>query len=353
MKILYVVTGLGLGGAEKVVVSLADQMINRGHEVAIVYLRGKAFVKPSSEQVNLIGLDLNKLTDLFSANKKYKDILINFKPDVVHAHMIHANVFARINRVRSQGSKLICSAHNSNEGGKFRMLAYRLTNFLSDINTNVSVEATKALISKGAFTKDNISTVYNGIDLKVYQKENDFYSDDEIKFLSVGRLSDQKDYPNLLNAIYLLKSKLGSNIKFYIAGDGELHREIENLITELSIQEFVVLLGKRQDIPKLLNEANFFILPSKHEGLPTVVLEAMACQTYVIATNCGGCAEIMGNTGKLIPIMNSVALSNAIEEVLALPLSSIQDNNYNARKIVESKFSLNVAVEKWLELYEE
>lgn len=351
MKILYLITGLGLGGAEKVVVTLADEMILYGHEVKIVYLKGDIVVKPDSKQIDLIGLNFEKIGCFFSALREFKKLISEFQPDVVHAHMVHANIFARLSRVGSNNiKKLICTAHNSNEGGALRMLAYRFTNFLSDINTNVSKEASESLIAKGAFSKKNLLTVYNGIDLNKFKNENKRYGN-KIKFLSVGRFNEQKDYPNLLQAIALLKNKLDTNVKFYIAGDGELREVIENLVQELGIQNFVELLGKRNDIPELLNNANFFILPSKHEGLPTVVIEAMACQTYVIATDCGGSAEIMGATGKLIPIQNSVALADAIFEVLALTDSSIQDNNVIARKRVEDNFSLQASVNRWLELY--
>lgn len=351
MKILYLITGLGLGGAEKVVVTLADKMILSGHQVKIVYLKGDIIVKPDSKQIDLIGLNFEKIGDFFTASKKLKKVISEFQPEVVHAHMVHANIFVRLSRLGSNNiKKLICTAHNSNEGGRLRMLAYRFTNFLSDINTNVSNEASESLIAKGAFSKKNLLTVYNGIDLNKFKSKKKNLNN-KIKFLSVGRFNEQKDYPNLLQAIALLKNKIDINVKFYIAGDGELRGVIEDLIQELGIQDFVELLGKRTDIPDLLNDANFFILSSKNEGLPTVVIEAMACQTYVIATDCGGSAEIMGETGKLIPIQNSIALANAICEVLALTDSSIQDNNLIARKRVEDNFSLQTSVNKWLELY--
>lgn len=351
MKILYLITGLGLGGAEKVVVTLADQMILLGHQVKIVYLKGNIIVEPDSKQIDLIGLNFEKVWDFFAASKKLKKVISDFQPDVVHAHMVHANIFARLNRLGSNNiKKLICTAHSSNEGGHIRMLAYRYTNFLSDINTNVSNEASESLIAKGAFSEGNLLTVYNGIDLNKFKSKKKNLNN-KIKFLSVGRFNEQKDYPNLLQAIALLKNKIDINVKFYITGDGELRGGIEDLIQELGIQDFVELLGKRTDIPDLLNDANFFILSSKNEGLPTVVIEAMACQTYVIATDCGGSAEIMGATGKLIPIQNSVALADAIFEVLALTDSSIRDNNVIARKRVEDNFSLQASVNRWLELY--
>lgn len=352
MNILYVITGLGLGGAERVVVDLADKMFLLGHTVKIVYLKGDIVVSPKNNSIELIGLEFETLNSVFKSSKKYKDLIRSFKPDVIHAHMIHANIFARLNRLGCNIPKLICTAHNSNEGGKLRMLAYKYTNFLSDINTNVSNEASESLIKKGAFTKKNLITVYNGVDLTKFNKIEMLDNKDSIKFISVGRFNEQKDYPNLLNAIASIKKYLNTNVKFLIAGDGELRSEIEILIQSLELQEYVLLLGKRSDIPELLNQSKFLILSSKHEGLPTVVIEAMACHTFVISTDCGGSAEIMGDTGKLVPINDSASLGQAIVDVLNLEKIEIKKNNDRARKRIENEFSLESSIQAWLKLYE-
>lgn len=351
MNILYVITGLGLGGAEKVVCDLADQMILKGHDVKIVYLTGSVLVKPISSRVELLPLHLNAASNVFSASRNYKKIISDFSPDVIHSHMIHANIFARLNHLSFKYIRLICTAHNSNEGGRMRMLAYKLTNFLSNLNTNVSQEASKSLISKGAFNKNNLITVYNGIDLNKFNFFNKDKNSNELIFLSVGRFNKQKDYPNLFKAISSLKNKINKEVKFYIAGDGELRPQLEQLIVDLGIANNVVLLGKRSDIPSLLNKADYFILSSRHEGLPTVVIEAMACGTFVIATDCGGSAEIMGDTGILVPPQNSEALAQALNQAVNKTALEIQENNLKARQRVEELFSLEKSVENWLKIY--
>ncbi|MCU4438648.1 glycosyltransferase [Acinetobacter lwoffii] len=352
MKILYIVTGLGLGGAEKVVCDLADQISTLGHEVKIAYLTGEVLVRPKDINVDILPLSLNSLYGLYSASKKYKKLIQDFQPDVVHAHMIHANIFARINRIGCAIPKLICTAHNSNEGGKLRMMAYRLTNFLSDFNTNVSQEATESLISKGAFNKNNLTTVYNGIDLSKFKLSKIDKKNDEMMILSVGRFNEQKDYPNLFKAIKILKdNNLIENVKFYVAGDGALRPYLEKTIEDLGINNNIVLLGKRSDIPELLNQADFFVLSSRHEGLPTVVIEAMACETFVVATDCGGSAEILGETGILVPPQNSEALAEALKEAVNKTALEIQENNLKARQRVEELFSLEKSVENWLKIY--
>ncbi|MCU4311793.1 glycosyltransferase [Acinetobacter variabilis] len=354
MKVLYIVTGLGLGGAEKVVVNLADQVFLEGYQVKIAYLTGEVLVRPKNKKIEIISLGLDKGINFLKASQLYRQLIKSYQPDVVHAHMVHANIFARINRIGCTIPKLICTAHNSNEGGKIRMLAYRLTNFLSDFNTNVSDDASKSLIAKGAFNKSNLITVYNGIDLQKFNKKDSIckLNNNVINFICVGRFNEQKDYPNLFRAIVLLKDKVPNlKFKFSIVGDGELRSELEELIKGLHISNCVELLGKRSDIPDLLNAADFFVLPSKHEGLPTVVIEAMACGTFVIATDCGGSAEIMGDTGILVPPQNSEALAEALKEAVNKTPLEIQENNLKARQRVEELFSLEKSVENWLKIY--
>lgn len=353
MKILYVITGLGLGGAEKVVADLADQMTLLGHNVKIAYLTGDAQVLPASSDIEIIALHLNSAKHFLLASKKYQKLVKSFRPDVVHAHMVHANIFARLNRALCPVPKIICTAHSSNEGGKARMLAYRLTNRLSDINTNVSQEATQAMISRGAFTKKTVVTVYNGINLNNFNNnpKSIRLEQNTLNFITVGRFTDAKDYPNLINAFAILK-KNNRAINLTIVGDGELRDQIESLIKELELEEYVTLLGRRSDIPQLLSQADIFVLASKFEGFGLVVAEAMACECYVVATDSGGVAEVMGNTGKLVPIQNSQALADALENTIALSSKERMQNNRKARARVEQLFSLETSVQKWLALYE-
>lgn len=354
MKILYVITGLGLGGAEKVLVDLADQMNALGHNVKIAYLTGEVLVKPKCTDIEIIALRLNSVKHFLLASRRYQQLIKRFKPNVIHAHMVHANIFSRLNRTVCSTPKLICTAHSSNEGGKVRMLAYRLTNRLSDINTNVSQEATQAMLNKGAFTKSNVVTVYNGINLNKFKNDPKSIRREQntLNLIAVGRFTDAKDYPNLINAFAELKKNVMTDIKLTIVGDGELRSQIEAMIKQLDLDNDIVLLGRRSDIPELLSQADIFVLASKHEGLPTVVIEAMACECYVVATDCGGSAEIVGDTGQLVPIQDSKALATALQAAINLSNEDKKNNNNKARARVEHLFSLQTSVQKWLELYE-
>ncbi|KAF1022966.1 MAG: N-acetyl-alpha-D-glucosaminyl L-malate synthase [Acinetobacter bereziniae] len=355
MNILYLITGLGGGGAEKVVTDLANQMSLRGHNVKIAYLKGEVVVRPENKSIELICLGLESLIDTKIAYLHYKKIILEFSPDVVHAHMVHANIFARIARKFYSVPKLICTAHNSNEGGKLRMLFYRYTNYLSDLNTNVSKEATEKFIKLKAFTQSAI-TIYNGIDLNKFNRNNnlsksDFIKNDEKLLLAVGRFNLQKDYPNLLTAIRKLKKANQLKFKLIIAGDGELKTLIERSIVELDLVEDVILLGRREDIPDLMSIADVFVLSSAWEGFGLVVAEAMACETFVVATDCGGVKEVMGGFGQLVPIKNSDILAEKLQYALNLSAREQLTNNKSALKYVQNNFDLQQIIDQWLNIY--
>lgn len=351
MKILYVVTGLSLGGAEKVVADLADHMTGRGHEVKIAYLKGSVSVKPDSERVELIYLGLESGKNFFSASCQYRQLIKQYQPDIVHAHMVHANIFARLNRISCAVPRLICTAHNSNEGGKIRMLAYKYTNYLSDFNSNVSKEAVHTFITKGSFTEKNIQAIYNGIDLNKFKCQEVKKVSSVITLLAVGRFNEQKDYPNLLKAIALVV-KEHPNIHLNIAGDGDLRSDIENLITQLKLSEYITLLGRRNDIPVLMQQADIFVLASKYEGFGLVVAEAMACGTFVVATDCGGVKEVMGETGILVSPQDPSALANAILSAIDMSEIDIVNNKELALQHVQNNFDLNKIIDQWESIYE-
>lgn len=363
MNILYVITGLGGGGAEKVVTDLADQMVQLGHTVKIAYLKGDVIVRPQRSEIELIYLGLENLINIRSSFYAYKKLISDFRPDVIHAHMVHANIFARIARKFLPIPRLICSAHSNNEGGRLRMLAYKFTHSFADITTNVSKNASTNFELLGAVPFGQITTVYNGINLTKFKKKlinNQLrhelgICDDIPLFLAVGRFHEAKDYPNLLDAFERFKKTeifKKKQPKLLIAGDGDGRIQIEQMIINFKLESDVILLGRRNDVSVLLNMADFFVLSSKYEGLPTVVMEAMACETYVIATDCGGSGEIMGDTGRLVPKQNANVLADAMENTLKLNIDEVNRNNLEARMRVEDLFSLDKAVQNWLKIYE-
>tara|TARA_R100001369_G_scaffold29049_1_gene52147 strand:- start:5861 stop:6949 length:1089 start_codon:yes stop_codon:yes gene_type:complete len=362
MKVLYIITGLAQGGAERVVCDLADKMYEKGHQVKIVYLVGDVQTYPVNKEIELINANLTNMLSLPKVYLFLSKIIKDYRPDVVHSHMVHANLLARLVRLIAPMSKLISTAHSSNEGGTVRMLFYRITHSLANVTTNVSREATLAFESKHAVPNDGMRTLYNGINLDKFKYcpharvklNKELYLNEGCKvILAVGRFSEAKNYPNLLKAIEVLKREVNYSFKLIIAGDGELRPLLESIIKEKGLEHDVILLGRRHDIFELMSAADLFVLPSKYEGFGLVVAEAMACECLVVATDCGGVAEVLNNSDFLVPPSNTVALKNKMKYALELQgkeKSTVINKNL---KHVRENFSLEDIIEKWTILYHE
>ena len=357
MKILYIITGLGQGGAERVVCDLADSMSIKGHIVKIEYLTGDVSTKPKSDTIELIPINLTGIKTLPLAYFRIFRIIKSYRPDVVHTHMVHANILTRMVKLITPINKLVSTAHNSNEGGLLRMLGYRITHKLSDVTTNVSNTAVRSFEEKHAVPLNSMKVIYNGVNFDNFSynstaknrilKELELESSVKL-ILAVGRFSLQKNYYNLIEAINILKNNYYLPFKLIIAGDGELRSEIENQILKLDLEENVILLGRRSDIPDLMSAADVFVLSSDYEGLPTVLIEALGCQCQIVSTNVSGVNEIVGNFGEIVPTNKPESLANAIAKSLTK-----KNKNIEGRNFAKEKFDLELISEQWLYIYHE
>lgn len=360
MKIALVTTGLGMGGAENQVVALADRYAAEGHVVMLVAMTGEATVMPRHHGVRLETLRMERnLPGLTRGYLHARRLLKAFAPDVVHSHMVHANLFARALRASLPMRRLICSAHNTNEGGAARMLAYRLTERLADLTTNVSDEAVRAFLEHGAARQGRIVTMHNGIDAERFHfREEDRQrlrrefevSDDTHVLLAVGRFSPQKDYRNLFEAFVRL-CKRRNDCVLWIAGTGDEQQGFQADAARLGIDEHVRFLGLRRDVPALMSAADLFVLSSAWEGLPLVVGEAMACQRVVVATDAGGVREWLGDCGYVVPVRDSLALADALGAALEAGAGERQRRGMAGRERVMTRYALSTVVQKWLQLY--
>ncbi|UNH38218.1 glycosyltransferase [Moellerella wisconsensis] len=358
MKILFIITGLGMGGAEKIVSNLADLYNNKNHSITIISLKDPILVKPESENINIINLHVKGTFEFIKSIFTLKSIIKKLKPDVVHSHMFHAIIASRICRLLVRIPKLICSAHNTVDGSIFRSFIYRITDFLSDMTTNVSPDAVNSFIKSHAVPKNKITCIYNGIDIKRFKKTiteksiNEFIDlQGKNIFLSVGSLTKQKDYPNLFKALSLYQQENGSNFKLLIVGDGPLKQSLINLSNQLGLQNNILFLGLRHDIPELMSICNLFILPSAWEGFGLVVAEAMACESLVIGTDCGGVKDVINQYGIIIPPKDHNALKLAISHAVNLAPIEKETIQKNARRYIINNYSIEKMANSYLTLY--
>ncbi|WP_240350674.1 glycosyltransferase [Pseudomonas viridiflava] len=359
LKVLYVITSLGVGGAERQVMDIARHM-TLSHEVCICFLTGDQALSADGLSIRVVGLGMRKgVRGFINGYSKLRSLVCEFKPDVVHSHMVHANILSRLLRLAVRFPVLVCSAHNTYEGGWLRMLAYRLTNGLADLTTNVSHEAVEAFEVKGAVRKGEMRVVPNGIDTDLFRpdpeariqiRQANSIADSDTVILAVGRLVEAKDYPTLLRAYAQLKND-GATARLWVVGEGSEQHSLEKLTNMLGLHDDVLFMGVRHDVASLYNAADIYVLSSAWEGFGLVVAEAMATERVVVATDCGGIKEVVGSNGFLVQPGSPILLAQVIHKALELSDADKADLGARARARIKERFSLSSTVLMWQGIY--
>ncbi len=362
--LIFLTTGLACGGAETQLVRLVTRLKARGWEVRVISLMPpKAYV----EELEAAGIPVASL----GIRRRVPDprpiirlvrLIEAWQPQVVHSHMVHANLLARLVRPLVSVPVLISSARNVNEGGRLRELIYRLTDPLCDLTTQVSQAGLERYVRVGAVSRHKIRYVPNGVDTarfqpdaeacRVLRKELDVGGCSV--WVAVGRFDPQKDYPNMLRAFARVAQESPEAV-LLIAGDGPLRAATEELAEDLSIANRVRFLGIRRDIPRLMNAADAYVMSSAWEGMPNVLLEASATGLPIIATDVGGNSEVVidGKTGFLVPPKQPELLARTMLRVMDLPQEERLRMGKAGRRHVEANYSLDRIVDQWEALYRE
>ncbi len=370
MRIVYLLSSLGVGGAEKQALAVADRTVKRGHKVAIVVMMPR-LVEEWPTAVPVLHLGICKAPwSVLAGFRRARAFLREFRPDLVHSHSFHANIFARLLRLASPHFVALSTVHNVYEGGWWRMLAYRLTDFLSWRTVAVSESAAERFIRLGAVPPPKCSVILNGIDLnesnagglapcaerrkKTRLAMGISSADSYFIWLAVGRLARAKDYPNLLRAFARVCAEQ-PDARLWVAGGarGGEKTALEALAAELEIDGLVRWLGLRRDMPALLDAADAFVSASAWEGMPLAVGEAMAMEKPVVATDVGGVRELVGDAGLVVRAKDSVALGQAMILTMKQSREALAACGRGARDRIADRFSIDATAASWLALYEQ
>ncbi|WP_263360106.1 glycosyltransferase [Acidicapsa ligni] len=355
MRIAYVLTTLGIGGAEKQVISLAERMAAKGHIVTLILLKHSS-AEEWPVKLPVMRLNMQKTPrSILNGLRFAAQFLAIFRPDVLHSHTFPANIFSRLLRWRGVTAATVNTIHNIYEGGWHRMLLYRMTDRFADVVTAVSLAAKARFIRTHAVAAKKMFLVTNGIDTAAFVPERSSRDNmrkqrhvvDAFVWLAIGRLVPAKDYPNLLRAFTIVRLQ-HSNAVLWIAGEGD-QAGIESGPETMHEVHF---LGLRRDIPTLLDAADGFVLSSAWEGMPLVMGEAMAMQKPIVATDVGGVRELLGETGEVVAAKNSQALAGAMLNTMAQSNRERREMGTRARERVSSLFSMDAKAEEWQSLYE-
>lgn len=362
-RVAFVITGLGVGGAERQVIDLTRALTSSGVGVLIVTL-----IDPSEWGVASIGetaviapLGMSRGWPDPRAIARLRHILDAWKPDIVHAHMIHANILARLALGRSSWP-LVNTVHNVREGGRVLEFVQTCTRRIPDWTTLVSDAALQRQSQAGFIDDARSSVIYNGISLSRLSADPEpqttmFDSGGPTRsrftWAAIGRLEPQKDYPHLLRSAADLRAA-GYEFQVRIAGSGYLQSSLERQIKRLDLGSTIRLVGHVPDVGRMLRASDGAVNSSVVEGLPLSLIEAGAHAVPVVATDVGGTSEVVKAdiTGILVAKEKPNGLATGMAAIMDLPIEHRRQMGTAGAEHVRATFDLNHIVNKWLELYE-
>lgn len=360
-RIAFFLPNLAGGGAERVALNLLKGMVKRGLQLDLVLASAYGpYLEDLPKEVRVVDLGMKHTRHAVLPLARY---LRHKRPAVLLSHLSRANVAATLARMVARvGTPLILVEHNTPSVEKqhspfpVKVLG-RLKKWLYPHATMliaVSNGAAGDLEADLGLAPGSVRTVYNPVvddnlaAMAAAPADHPWFSDASVPvFISVGRLCRQKDQATLLKAFARLRER--HLARLMILGEGPLRLELEELAAWLGIGEDLSLTGFVDNPYAFMSQAAGLVLSSIYEGLPTVLVEAMACGCPVVSTDCpSGPAEILdnGKYGQLVPVGDEQALAGAMANILDHP---------PARETIIRRaqdFTVDRAVSKYLRLIE-
>jgi glycosyltransferase involved in cell wall biosynthesis len=315
------------GGVEKVTLNIITGLVERGYEIDLVLFKNEGeYISHLPRSVNVVSLNSSRSASSLPHLIKY---LKRTQPDILISAKNHVNLLAIIaKKIANVKTKLVISVHGTTSEGlrgtKGKIIAQLMRIFYPSANAIITVSEGVA-IDLAKVAKININTIniiYNPVvtaDIynKAKEESKELNNLPSPLLLSVGRLSYEKDFITLIKAFSMYRKENDGTL--LIIGEGPERKNLEALIDKLNIKNDVLLPGFRSNPYKYMKNADLFVLSSLTEGLPTVIIESLACGTPVVSTDCPhGPREILmdGKYGKLVPVRNPEVLADAIKSSL-------------------------------------
>lgn len=368
--VLHVIYRLAMGGLENGLVNLINHMPVGRYRHAIVCLTDFTNFRERlwSPAVSVLALHKQPGMDWSAYGKLWK-IIHDLKPTIVHTRNLPTLEMAAVAalahvpcRIHGEHGRDIHDAY----GASRKFLVFRkILDMAVQHYVSVSQDLEQWLQNKVTISPQKVTQIYNGVDMQLFYPNrqigredlpHEFASLDQVVIGTVGRLQKVKDQATFIRGIAALVKMdpiLSEKVRVVIVGDGVLRTELEQLVRESHLTNMVWLAGACDDIPRLLQSMDIFVLPSEAEGVSNTILEAMATGLPVVATRVGGNAELVveGETGWLVPAKDPQALALAL-------LTYLQDRGVMlshgeaGRKRIQEEFSMKVMVEQYLQVYD-
>ncbi|MBU1743055.1 MAG: glycosyltransferase family 4 protein, partial [Proteobacteria bacterium] len=356
-----------IGGAEECVVRLAQGLRDRGYEVLVALtddrgvlaegLRGVPVRTLYRPRRSVVKLPLF-VADVLAVVLRLRRLMRQEGIDVLQTHLPDSDLLALlagrlagvpVRLYTFHSTQFMPPRRHTSLRRRLRVLTTRLGAVLATRLVAVSEAIAENMVSLAGLPRDKISIVPNGISPEKFRAGADAeavrrefgLTDDRPLIVSVGHLHPYKNQAMLIRAAARVR-RVVPGATFLIAGEGEMRPALESLRSKLSLDEAVLLPGRRRDVPSLLAAAGAFVLTSRWEGLPVSVLEAMAMARPVVVTRAPGCLEVVqaGRTGLVVDQDDDQALAEALIELLTDP-DRAREMGRRGLARVEAEYSLD------------
>ncbi|MFO1006830.1 MAG: glycosyltransferase family 4 protein [Planctomycetaceae bacterium] len=366
-RVLHLVPSIKNGGAEKVAFDLASYQKLAGHEVLVVSIAKPeappAWHRPRHVAWNEVRnldwlLSYTSLSNLTGAKQRLQAVLKEFQPDILHSHLWVADIVASLS-VGKSNTQHIAHIHNQEvwkDSPKWRHSIRRaatrwlyrrsLTRFIA-CSPSVKEYEQRTM----GWQNDHMDVVRNSTELEEFRPTTRTRSE-RIRIGSAGWFIPRKGHLLLIDAVARLVSE-GLNLEIVLAGDGPLREEYLRRAAQCGIADRMILPGPVSNMESFYHSIDIFALTSYEEGLPLVVIEAMASGLCVVAASLFGMEDVIhpNTTGVLFPPGNTDELTNALRRVINDPdLSSSLGTA--ARTLALEQFSLRTASEIVEQIYQ-
>jgi len=365
-SVTFMTTNLSRAGAQTQLVRVAAQLRARGWRVSVISLMPlEGFAEELAAMgIPVAALDMRRGVPELRALRRTVALLREWRPQVLASFMFHANLLGRAAGRLAGVPVVVSSIRNENFGGRLRERVERATAFLADVVTTNSRIAADGLLRRGVVAPGKMRVLPNALAADAFApddpearrrlREGFGLAAEHFVWLAAGRLEEQKDFPMLVAAVRRLVGAHPS-ARLLVAGEGPLLEPLQTLATELGVAGRVRFLGFRNDLPALLNACDAFVLSSAWEGLPNVVLEAVAAGRPAVATRVGGVPELVedGATGFIVPPRDAAALAAAMARLMSLTADERGRMAEVGRSRLAATFGLEGVVDRWEEMFDD
>jgi glycosyltransferase involved in cell wall biosynthesis len=367
VKIIHLITGLDTGGAENMLYKLLCGMDNNGFDNVVVSMTDIGDIGEKIKDLGIRVESLNMRKGLkgflsYSGLIKFRAIVKEHNPDIIQTWMYHADLLGLligkwykipvIWNIRCSNAKLSFSTK----------IVVKLCSFLSKLPEAVIINsfAGREYHKKIGYVPKKLIVIPNGFDIKKFQPEKDMKLlirkelNIEINSVLIGmvaRYDKIKDHNTFLKAFAII-SRNHDNVYGILIGDNIDYdnAELKKIINELKIGNKIHLLGRRDNVNRLLANIDIFSSSSFGEGFPNVIGEAMACCTPCVVTHVGDSALIVGSTGIVVPPKNPGALAEGLLKMIEFGEKRKRMGNMARKRIIDN-WSIGEIVNKYEDLY--